>query len=336
MKFLKKILPNYFLNFGRKILTLKRIFFIYFYDYKRFCKYSPVISGYNDKDKLEAKIIERYHSIEKGLTMPQFRFNFGIPVLTSLVDNCFEFHEKYGESVQFNHALSVIFEYEKRHLESKVPLNQDTKKVLENFKNKFKNREEFPLKQKLVSKLDYFSEVKSDFHAFSNSRKSLRNYLEDHDVDLNLIEKAIEIARNAPSACNRQSVRVYVFSDKEQIGKILKIQGGNRGFGHLTNKLIIITSDLSVWGFARERNQTFIDGGIFAMNLLYGLHFHEIGACILNCSLSPENDLKLRSLGFIRESENFISMISCGILPEKFMQAASKRYDVSEILTIIK
>ncbi|WP_040414642.1 nitroreductase family protein, partial [Cyclobacterium qasimii] len=329
-------IPNYLLNIGRKVLTVKRIFFIYFYDYKRFCKYSPVISGYNNRDKLEAKIIERYHSIEKGLTMPDFRFNFGIPVLTSLTDNCIEYNEKYGESTQLKHALSVIFEYEKKHIDSKVPLNQDTIKVLNNLKNKIKNREEFPLGQKLVFKTDYFSEVNSNFSAFSNSRKSLRNYLEDQEVDLNLITNAIEIAKNAPSACNRQSVRVYVFSDKEQIKKILKIQGGNRGFGHLTNKLIIITSDLSVWGFARERNQTFIDGGIFAMNLLYGLHFQQIGACILNCSLSPENDVKLRSLGFIRESENFISMISCGILPEKFMQAASKRHEVSEILTIIK
>jgi hypothetical protein len=50
----------------------------------------------------------------------------------------------------------------------------------------------------------------------------------------------------------------------------LKLQGGIRGFGHLTNKLIVITSDTAV--FLMMKDQAFIDGGMYAMNVLYGLH----------------------------------------------------------------
>ena len=106
---------------------------------------------------------------------------------------------------------------------------------------------------------------------------------------------------------------IYVFVNKKQIVKILEIQGGNRGFGHLTNKLIIIAAELGGFSGLSERNQAFVDGGIYAMNTLYALHYNQVAACIMNCSTSPEKDKQLRSLCKIKESEVFIAMVACGI-----------------------
>jgi nitroreductase len=152
---------------------------------------------------------------------------------------------------------------------------------------------------------------------------------------LDLIE-VVKISQSAPSACNRQSSKVYIYTNKEKIKKILEIQGGNRGFGHLSDKLIIITSNLGVWGSLAERYQSYVDGGIFAMNLLYALHFKKIAGCILNCSITPEKDKMLRGVCEIDRSENFIAMVSCGYPPEQIKIASSKRFDTNSILKIIE
>ena len=143
------------------------------------------------------------------------------------------------------------------------------------------------------------------------------------------------MAKNAPSACNRQSWRTYVFTNKKLIEEILLTQGGNRGFGHLANKLIVISGNVSVFGGSHERNQVFIDGGIYAMNVLYALHFNEIAACILNCSFDIEYDQKLRKLCGIKDSEVFITMIACGLPVDSFKVALSPRKDLSQTNCII-
>jgi len=103
----------------------------------------------------------------------------------------------------------------------------------------------------------------------------------------------------------------------------------------LTNKLIIVASELGVFTGQEERNQAYIDGGIYLMNLVYSLHYNKIGACILNCSNSIEKDIELRKLSMIKESEVFIAMVACGIPPETFKIATSTRYSLDKTNVII-
>ena len=191
-----------------------------------------------------------------------------------------------------------------------------------------------PSKQHDFTRNDYFKNSNDSFDVFSKSRSSVRNFGET-DIPIEKISMALDLARNTPSACNRQSWRTHIFSKKEIINEILSVQGGNRGFGHLANKIIVITGELGVFGHAFERNQVFVDGGMYAMNLLYALHHNKIAACILNCSTTHNKDKKLRKLCQIADSEVFIAIIACGIPPDTFRVASSPRYAL-DILTKFK
>jgi len=320
-----KILPGY-------VRYLRNVFPIYLYDMRRFYLHSSYASGHNDAFKLISKIIERYHSIEKGLTMPNFRPGFGEMQLLKLIDECYKYAVTFDKDhEQLRHAVGVINEYVERHNNIFFDLSEEIVVSFDRLKGLFTQIE--INRQIEISRDDYFSNFDADFSKFALSRASIRNYTEE-PVDIKEIIEAIKIAQSAPSACNRQSVKVYVYTNPDRIKKILEIQGGNRGFGHLANKLIVVTSDLGVWGFMGERYQSYVDGGIFAMSLLYGLHFKRIAACILNCSISPNKDRLLREVCNIRESENFIAMISCGYPPRNFMKAFSLRYETENILTM--
>lgn len=323
--FLKKIVKNYLPSLAGILLIP-----VYFRDYGRYAKFSGAVS-LKGKYKLSGKITAQYHVVEKGLTMPETRLGFGKPNLMSLINNCKLYLSKYGnDDQQVNHAICVILEYREFHQKLNHQLDNDLLKSISKLEESVYSCR--ASQQIMMTKELYFQAIESSFPAFSDSRSSIRNYSAEN-IPMEVLEKAIALARNAPSACNRQTVRVHVFSDKETIVKMLNIQGGNRGFGHLANKLIVITAELGVFHGLYERNQAYIDGGMWAMNLLYALHYHQIAACSLNCSNSPEKDKNLSALGNIPKSEVFVMMISCGYVPSEFKVASSERYPVSDIAT---
>ncbi|MCI1683195.1 MAG: nitroreductase family protein [Bacteroides sp.] len=310
----------------------KKLKAAYRYDLKRFSKYSDTLNT-DSSQKLVGKIIREYHVVEKGLTMPEPRLGFGREVLITLAEDCIEYVNRYNtDEPQLLHAIGVILEYETFHSERKFQLSDDIQLWINKIKQLKLVIPACP--QKEITKEDFFKYTESTFPEFAKSRASVRNYLNE-DIPLKKITQALAMAQTTPSQCNRQCWRSYVYTDKNQIGAILQAQGGNRGFGHLANKLIVITSELGVFNYEGERNGAYIDGGMYAMNLLYALHYEKIAACILNCSNSIEKDIKLRELCKIKKTEVFIAMIVCGIPPEQFKIATSKRYEIDKTNTIV-
>ncbi|MGC3978520.1 MAG: nitroreductase family protein [Paludibacteraceae bacterium] len=302
----------------------------YKYDKKRYTTYSDSFLLKGDTELL-GNIIKHYHIIEKGLTMPETRLGFGQKALLRLIDECELYINRYGtEDTQLQHCLAVIKEYNEFHKQQSFCLPDETLRAIE--KIQAFNSNTFVSSQKQMTREQFFASVEKSFDLFSNSRASVRNF-SNHSIPMDKIEAALELARNTPSACNRQSWRSYVYQDKKQINDILQAQGGNRGFGHLTDKLIVVTGELGVFSHSFERNQVFIDGGMYVMNVLYALHFYKIAGCVLNCSTTPEKDIILQDLCGTPKSEVFIAMIACGIPPEIFRIASSPRYELSKIAT---
>jgi len=333
---IKRILPNSLVRIFKKIMNVgvkKKLKNAYMYDYNRYVKASDTFNS-DTSDKLIGKIIRRYHVLEKGLTMPETRLGFGKERVIDIIENCIEYYQKYGANdTQFLHAVDVVLQYEHFHKIKNYTLDNDLIQAIA----KIKDLEIITKisEQRIESRENYFKNTHSTFENFAKSRSSVRNFSTE-EVPIELIMKSLNLANTAPSACNRQCWRTYVFTKIEQMNQILETQGGNRGFGHLGNKLIVVTSDISMFSNVGERNQVFVDGGIYAMNLLYALHYHKIAACILNCSNTIEKDLKLRKICGIKESEVFVAMILCGFPPDNFKIAISKRYSLKNTNKVIQ
>jgi nitroreductase len=331
-EFLKRILPKKLLVYKRQMHNIKIMQKAFNYDFNRYIEYSRT-RGNNTSGKMISEIITIYHVIEKGLTMPEPRLGFGKERIVQLCNLCNKHIEKYGiNEEQLKHAIQVILEYEDFHHNKEFKLNEAVIKPIKELKERVISIT--PSSQQIITKKEFFNFSQAGFLKFSNSRSSVRNF-SPGSIKTEIMLEVLEIARNTPSACNRQSWRTYLITDKNQILKILEVQGGNRGFGHLVNNLVIVTGELGVFSGITERNQVYIDGGIYAMNLLYALHYKEIGACILNCSHLPEEDIVLRELCKIKDSEVFIVMVACGIPPDSFMFTNSFRYPINKTNTII-
>ena len=231
-------------------------------------------------------------------------------------------------NVQYQHALQVIAEYKHVHEQNGFKLDDALLKKIDTV---FSNQEIIVSQQILETKLGYYENQFASFDKFSNSRHSIRNF--SGSIATSQIEEAIRLARNTPSACNRQPVRVHIIEDKDLIAETFKIHNGNRGFGHLVDKLLVITADISSYQDSEERNLPYVDGGMYTMNLLYSLHFNKVAAIPLNWCRNKTDDLKMRKVISIPNSEVIIVLIGCGDVADEFKLAFSKRYHYKHIFT---
>lgn len=299
----------------------------------RYIFHSGMLGSTKSKAKSAARIVVVYHGIEKGLTMPDFRPGFGRLQLLGLIRQCKMFISQFGiTNVQLQHAVAVIEEYRNVHQTIGYELDEE---ILQQIQQLTQVYTDTPRQghQNVADLGSFYEKAHAPFPDFAKSRASIRHYT-SRQISGDEIRKAIDVARSTPSACNRQSVRVHLLTDKNQIEKILELQGGNRGFGHLAHNLIFITTDLRCYFGPNELTVGWVDGGMFAMTLIFALHHQKIATCALNCSFSVEKERQMRSLTGISKDESFVVMLTCGYPPDTFQYPASKRYDIGDILTI--
>lgn len=64
-----------------------------------------------------------------------------------------------------------------------------------------------------------------------------------------------------------------------------------------------------------ERNTVHVDCGLFAMNLLYALHYYGLATCPIIWGSEPDNDKKIRKILDIPECETVALLITVGSYP---------------------
>lgn len=301
------------------------------YDARRFFRASS--SGKYDltDSELEARILAKAHSLEKGLSLPAVRAWFGIDALREL-ERCLKLHEARHLDVSaapYRMAAAAVrnyLAYQKQH-HGEAP---DGLKFVEAMAMRLQAGTDNP------STIDRTAhEVRAlaqgSFPDVVASRHSIRMFA-DTAIDMERVNAAIELAMRSPSVCNRQGARVHLITEPQKLKVALDIQGGNRGFGEQIRLLLVVACDMSIFRGSKERNQGFVDGGLFAMTLLYGLHYQGLGACTLNWSAGRRKDLALRRQLDLPESHLVCTLIGVGNLRDDFRVAASPRRSLEEVV----
>ena len=309
-----------------------KILYFYISDSIRFAKYSNSVFVNSSKRQMIANIIYQYHTIEKGLVMPNRRWNFGHSKIFSLIGDCNRFIDKHGEdNDDLKRAVGVLWIYLEEHIKHNISVPDSVVIPIKELCNRMNGVE--PVQQKSLSNKEYFAESDSSFNKFAHSRASVRNYVKKA-IPVKKIYKAVEMSKSAPSACNRQATRVYVIQEREKIDQVLSYQNGNKGFGHLADKLLILTTEIASFRGAAERNFGWMDCGIFAMNLMYSLHYLQVGCCPLNAGLSPSQEKKIRKLCKIPPEEIVCLFMTCGNVPDHIELTRSARKITEDIIRL--
>lgn len=296
--------------------------------YKRYCDNAFDERSCKNIQQYEASITRLYHTIEKGLSYEDYRPGFGKDNVEKILNLLEKYAEAYDtEKFFYRTALSTLNEYVKRNKEHGWTDAELEKKVshLRGTPNSSGGAFSFePMNNVDLGKVD--------FETLLMSRHSTRHF-SDETVEKELIKKAIMLAQHTPSACNRQGWKTRIVLDKEKISEVLKNQNGNRGFGHEIDKLLLVTSDLRYFNRERELFQGFIDGGMYAMNLLNALFYEGVATVPLSASLSKEQESSVREILDIDNAEILILFIGCGKYPRNCKTTKSERKE-AEIIVV--
>ncbi len=285
---------------------------------------------------MQAYLIFQYHAVEKGLSFRNIKLGFGGVRIIQLIDALNIYLKKFEKDETTDitvAALKEYMEYDKEH-------NPDGNSVIPKIEEVVRNYEDRNIDgakggTKTIQKSDILNTVNFDFESFFKSRFSTRDFT-DEPVALDLVMNAIDIAKYAPSVCNRQAWKVFVIDHNkpELKSRFLEVQNGNRGFGDRISTLLVITGKLSSF-YSFERNQVFIDGGLFAMSVVLALHSKGLGTCCLNTSYSAEAHELFRNVMPLEDDCVPIMFIGVGNLQEKYKVATSSRKPLNEIVTIL-
>ncbi|MBQ7290387.1 MAG: nitroreductase family protein [Clostridia bacterium] len=290
---------------------------------KKYDKYSFRGTNCTNVQQYEAVITRLYHSIEKGLSYQNYRVGFGKANIEALLSTL----EKYSSEMKdydvffYRTALSTLFEYIKKNkehghfdenLEQRVKALPGNPNILGGI-IKFE-----PLTEENVQKLN--------FNDFLKDRHSIRHF-SGVPVDVEKLKAAVRLAQYTPSACNRQGWRTRIIANKDLLNKVLSNQNGNTGFGQEIDKLLIVTTDIRYFNRDRETYQAFIDGGMYAENLINALHFYHIGSIPLSASLTKEQETNVRDFIGMDDAEVLILFIGVGSYPEQCQTTRSERRD---------
>lgn len=293
----------------------------HFYDLWRYLRWSHGTDGDRTEAQARHAIYKAYHGVEKGLSLSVPRPGFGRDKITALIARLRDYTSRYQGQVE--PAVAALAAYQGFNAQHEVQNPELAAFLATQQRFDAEDGGTYGITSEAIRSAGMAAGA-----AFFATRHSVRQYA-DRPVALELIREAVDRARKTPTVCNRQGPRVHVFENAQEA---LDWQPGNRGFGHLASRALVVTADLQAFSGTGERNQPFIDGGMFAMSLLYALHSLGLGACPLAWSMPRAADRAMRRALGIPDSEAVIMMISVGHLPEQLHVARSLRMPLDHFL----
>lgn len=318
-------------------LILKRTITNIIYDARSFIRNSALNYQPRDPYSYSAILTMEYHKLEKAITLPTPKKLYGKAIaskIIELINNNKKLSLECLEDTRI--ALKVLNDYCKVISQVKDIDNQETAKFVSDKINEInktlpKDPTEFisgviPGKN-LTDDYNYFLE-------FNKNRKSVRNF-SNAPIPREAIFNSVEAAKYTPSVCNRQPWKIYYLDCSEKIVNALRFQNGNSGFRESIPGLIIVTSSSKHFPLSGERNQQWIDGGMFSMNLLFSLHANGLGACALNWGNDSFIDKKAKESIGINVDESIIMMIAVGYPNENYKVCVSHRKETNNFITLL-
>lgn len=295
-----------------------------------------------DRKKFELR--RAVHRIEKSLLHGQRRIGAGIEVAIAIV-RYIELNETYDylSESDIGWAISALaqfveklkqdlraFEGEEELFNRITSAYNQLEAVLKKYPN-YIQRRYYLLEEPIDVPYIQIDELRS----FFTQRHSIRHFSDRHVSD-ECILRAIGVARYSPSACNRHGVSVTIVRDKSIRNEILEIQGGISGFEKYLNTVLVISGSRNAYPNYNERHAPYVEGSMFAMNLIWGLLAQSIYSVCLNWSYSrPSLDNHAHKIIGLPQYEEIVFLMAIGYPMEKTKAPNSAKRSVEDFIHAI-
>ena len=156
-----------------------------------------------------------------------------------------------------------------------------------------------------------------DFLEFVSTRQSDRSFDPDRPVEKEKIDRILQAARLAPSACNAQPWHMIVVDDPELKNKVADATSARAlGMNHFTKQapihIVLVEEKVNltsgVGGWVKQKDYAQMDLGVVAAHITLAAHAEGLGSCILGWFNEP----KMREVLSIPDSKRVWLDIAIG------------------------
>jgi len=163
-----------------------------------------------------------------------------------------------------------------------------------------------------------------DLSRLAQQRQSVR-WFQSEPVSRREIDRALEVAIEAPTACNRIPYRFVILDQGSDAADIARLAGGTAGFADNIPALVVAVGDLSAYSEDRDRHLIYIDSSLAIMSLLFALEAQGISSCCINWPDVPHREREMtRALG-LAPYERVIMLVALGYAdPEGYVPGSAK------------
>lgn len=175
-----------------------------------------------------------------------------------------------------------------------------------------------------------------DFYKIVNNRQSCRKFDTEQTVDRDIINRILEAARLAPSACNAQPWHFIVVDDPELKNKVADAASARLlGMNHFTKQApvhIIVVEEKAnlssgIGGLVKDKHFAFLDIGIATAHICLAAETEGLGSCILGWFA----EAKMKKLLNIPENKRVVLDIIIGYPAQPLRD--KKRKTADEIIS---
>lgn len=320
-KFLSKIKAKllFLLSTNKFLTALYYLFNTNGFINEQFSVFSGIMKNRNDSKNI-GNFRRNIHRIEKGLiTQPSkpvfaenYIFNTVLTYHNLLNSNC--------DSKTLIWATGILKQYFETVEKTSVIL-----KAFEKYqKTQCFDNEILPRTYSAITRVKSKISI-DDFIQLNKQRRSIR-YYQKKQVPRDLVDIAINVALQSPSACNRQPFSFRIIDDNELIKTAVKIPKGATTFSDNIPMIIFIIGDLSNYFDEIDKHIIYIDGALAAMNFILALEIQGISSCIINWSDISKNNKILKEFLKLEQWEQCVMSISIGYsLPEGGIPSSIKK-----------
>lgn len=154
-----------------------------------------------------------------------------------------------------------------------------------------------------------------DFYQLVEERQSCRSYDSTREIPQEKLNRIIEAARLAPSACNSQPWRfitITIPANRDKVADALTSMGMNKWASQASAFIVIVQESPNftarLGGWIKNKHFPLIDCGIAASHITLAATAEGLGSCILGWF----DEKQLRNILQIPRSKRILMVISLG------------------------
>ncbi|WMI66633.1 nitroreductase family protein [Aestuariibaculum sp. YM273] len=257
-------------------------------------------------------LVRNTHRIEKGLLMRPRREIFALDYIEETIEAFVVLwsKEKLKQDLQYQWFQDVLYEYFKGSASHPL-IDSLSIKFFDKIKetNNDNQYDKASLKRIPYNRLekDLSCISYNDFYRLARQRRSVR-WFEDKLVPHDLIDKAITVASQSPSACNRQPYEYRIIDEPNLLKELVNLPGGVKGYAEGIPMMVVVVGNLNAYFDERDRHVIYIDASLASMTFMYALETLGLSSCAINW---PDVEVLERKMEKALKLEKYQRPIMC-------------------------